>query len=72
MEILAQRIQEELETQNVGVGTCVVYEDELERLWPLDRENRQVRIEHFAKEFGFRLRFYKQGRCAIFGRESPR
>jgi hypothetical protein len=51
------------------IGHCAIYEDELQRLWPLDQKNRQANIEQFAKEFGFKLSFYKQGLCAIFEKE---
>ena len=45
---------------------CAVYEDELQRVWPLDEENRKAKIEQFANEKGFRLIYYKRGLCAIF------
>ena len=45
---------------------CAVYEDELKRFWPLNEKDREAKIAHFAKEYGFRLRFYKKGLCAIF------
>jgi hypothetical protein len=38
----------------------------VERLWPLNAKDREAKIAHFAKEYGFRLRFYKKGLCAIF------
>jgi hypothetical protein len=44
----------------------------LQRIWPLNEENRKAKIEQFAKEYGFKLSFYKQGLCAIFEKESPR
>jgi hypothetical protein len=43
----------------------------LERIWPLNEENRKAKIAQFAKEYGFHLSFYKQGLCAIFEKESP-
>jgi hypothetical protein len=64
MKMLAHRIKREL---NLGKTThCAVYEDELKRLWPLDQKEREANIAEFAKKFGFRLRFYKKGLCAIF------
>jgi hypothetical protein len=67
MKTLATQIKRELKTQ---VGHCAIYEDELQRLWPLNEENRKAKIEQFAKLYGFELSFYKQGLCAIFVVES--
>lgn len=64
MKTLTSRIEREL--QLGGWKHCAVYEDELKRLWPLDQKERQVKIAQFAKEHGFRLRFYRKGLCAIF------
>jgi hypothetical protein len=64
MKILASRIIRQLE---VGRWEhCAIYENELQRLWPLDEKNRKAKIAAFAKEYGFRLSFYKPGLCAIF------
>ena len=43
-----------------------VYEDELQRIWPINETNRKAKIAQFAKEHGFRLIYYKQGLCAMF------
>jgi hypothetical protein len=64
MRTLASKIQ--LEFQIDGVGHYTAYEDELQPIWPLNLENRQAKIEEFAKEYGVHLIFYKQGLCAIF------
>jgi hypothetical protein len=48
---------------------CAVYEDQLKRLWPSDDENREAKIEQFAKKYGFRLRFYRNRLCVIFDKE---
>ena len=45
---------------------CAVYEDDLKRFWPPDEEDREATIAEFAKKYGFRLRFYHKGLCAIF------
>ena len=45
---------------------CAVYENELIRIWPLDEKDREAKLAQFAKEYGFRLAFYKPGLCAIF------
>jgi hypothetical protein len=70
MEILARQIRRELELKTQTIGHCAIYEDQLQRIWPLDEENRKGKIEQFAKEHGFQLIFYKQGLCAIFIKES--
>jgi hypothetical protein len=72
MKILARRIQQRLEEQTAEIGHCAIYERELQRLWPLSELNRKSRIEQFAKEYGFKLSFYKEGLCAIFEKDSPR
>ena len=57
--------QIERELRSRGHRHCAIYENELQRLWPLDQKDREARISQFAKEHGFRLRFYKKGLCAI-------
>ena len=69
MKILAGLIRRELQLQANEYGHCAVYEDELQRVWPLDEENRKAKIEQFANENGFRLIYYKPGLCAIFEEE---
>jgi hypothetical protein len=64
VKVLANRIERELQ---VGPWThCAVYEDDLKRFWPLDQKDREAKIAEFAKRYGFRLRFYHKGLCAIF------
>ena len=46
-----------------------VYERDLVRLWPLEQIDREKRIAEFAKEYGFSLRFYMKGLCAIFAKD---
>jgi hypothetical protein len=71
MKILASRIKRRLDSQVGERGHCAIYEDELQRIWPLHEENRKAKILQFAKEHGFRLGFYKHGLCAIFENEPP-
>jgi hypothetical protein len=71
MKILSSRIKERLEGQVGQWGHCAIYEVELQRIWPLDERDRKAKIAQFAKEHGFRLRFYKKGLCAIFEKGSP-
>ena len=71
MKTLAKRIRRELERETAKTGHCAINEDELQRLWPIDEENRKQKIAHFANENGFKLTFYMQGLCAVFERKSP-
>ena len=64
MKTLASQIERELQADEWK--HCAVYEHELIRLWPLDEPEREAKISQFAEEYGFRLRFYRQGLCAIF------
>ena len=55
----------------VAVGTwriraLAIYDYELQRIWPVNEENRKAKIEQFAKQQGFHLSYYKQGFCTIF------
>ena len=68
MKILARRIKYELELETERIGHCAIYEDQLQRIWPIDEVNRKAKIAQFANEHGFKLSFYKQGLCAIFER----
>ena len=66
MRTFAARIRRELRESALPIPYCGIYEEELQRFWPLELEHREGEIERFAKEHGFRLRFYKRGLCAIF------
>ncbi|PYJ31096.1 MAG: hypothetical protein DME90_00225 [Verrucomicrobia bacterium] len=64
MERLARHIRSQLQ---LGEWMhCAVYEHELQRLWPLGERDREAKMAQFAKEYGFRLRYYSKGICAIF------
>lgn len=45
-----------------------IYEPELTRVWPRDGTTHEAKVASFAKKHGWRLRFYKEGFCAIFDR----
>jgi hypothetical protein len=65
MEILASRIAQELKkTRHYGV-----YEPELSRAWPRSGRSREAEVALFARQHGWRLRFYKEGFCAIFDKD---
>ncbi len=65
MRILASRIAQELKKAK----HCAVYEPDLSRVWPDDGRPREAQIASFAKLNGWRLRFYKDGLCAIFDKD---
>jgi hypothetical protein len=71
LKILASQIKRELTRQTNNLGHCAIYEEELQRIWPLDEKDRERKIAEFAREYGFNLHLYKQGLCAIFVKESP-
>ena len=70
MKILARLIRRELRLEAGQYGHYAVYKDELQRVWPINEQNRKAKIEQFASENGFRLVYYKRGLCAIFEEES--
>jgi hypothetical protein len=50
---------------------CAIYERDLERFWPPNEKDRETKIAQFARKYGFRLRFYDKGMCAIFDKWPP-
>ena len=62
MRKLAQQIKRELKTAK----HCAIYTEELSRVWPEDGKRREAQIAQFARDHGLRLRFYREGFCAIF------
>ncbi|MGE5213930.1 MAG: hypothetical protein ACM3NN_09585 [Nitrospirota bacterium] len=62
MQILAQQIAKELK----NAKHCAIYEPELTRVWPSNDTSREGEVASFAQQNGWRLRFYKDGFCAIF------
>ena len=68
METLAKQIEGRMQ----GVWKhCLIYEKDLERIWPINEEDRKGKIAQFAKKYGFRLRFYGKGMGAIFDKWPP-
>ena len=68
MKILVNRIAKELE----DAKQCGIYEPQLSRGWPADGQPREPKIAAFAERHGWRLRFYKDGFCAIFDKDPYR
>ena len=66
MKILAGVIRRQIRLEPGKYGHCAIYEHELQRIWPINEENRKAKIEQFAMEHGFRLAYYQHGLCAIF------
>jgi hypothetical protein len=62
MKILASQIAKELKKAK----HCAIYEPELRRVWPINGKSREAKVALFAQQNGWRLRFYKEGFCAIF------
>ena len=69
MKALAEHIDQQL--LGATIGKCAVDEEELQRLWPINMDNRKAAIEQFASEYGFQLIYYASGICAIFEKEFP-
>jgi hypothetical protein len=66
MRKLLSQIKRELKTAK----HCAVYDEELSRVWP-DANQRESKVTQFARDNDFRLRFYRDGLCAIFDKEPP-
>ena len=65
MKIIVRRIAKELKKAK----QCGVYEPELSRFWPKNGNTREAEIALFAELHGLRLRYYKEGFCAIFDKD---
>ena len=68
METLAREIELQMHGQ---WKHCTIYEKDLQRLWPVDEKDRETKIAQFAKKYGFRLRLYSKGLCAVFDKWPP-
>jgi hypothetical protein len=69
MEALARQIERQMHGKSWK--HCAIYDRDLERIWPLNEKDREAKIAQFAKKYGFRLRFYQKGMCAIFDKWPP-
>jgi hypothetical protein len=68
MQKLLRQIKRELKTAK----HCAIYVEELSRVWPDDGNQREPKVARFAENHGFRLRFYRDGLCAIFDKGTRR
>jgi hypothetical protein len=50
---------------------CALYENDLASICPRKDKDRRKKLVEFAKQYGFRLRFYREGLFAIFGLRTP-
>jgi hypothetical protein len=53
VKILAQLIRRQLQLEANEFGHCAIYEDELQRVWPKNEENRKANVAQFAKDTDF-------------------
>jgi DNA-binding CsgD family transcriptional regulator len=68
MQTLAKQLEERIYGE---WKHCVIRDEELERIWPINEENREEKIAQFARKYGFRLKFYQKGTCAVFDKWAP-
>jgi len=68
METLAKEIELRMHGQ---WKHCMIRDEDLQRIWPTDEKHREEKIAQFEKQYGFRLRFYQKGLCAIFDKWPP-
>jgi hypothetical protein len=66
IKMLAGRIAAEF----MQAKHCGVYEPDLSQLWPPNGTSREAEVAEFARRYGWRLRYYKEGFCAIFDQDS--
>ena len=50
---------------------CALFENDLGYICPRNDQDRKKKLAEFAAQYGFRLRFYRQGLFAIFGKRTP-
>jgi hypothetical protein len=48
-----------------------LFEKDLEQICPRSDKDRKKKLAEFAARYGFRLRFYREGLFAIFGKQTP-
>jgi hypothetical protein len=50
---------------------CALFENDLGYICPRNDKDRKKKLAEFATQYGFRLRFYREGLFAIFGKRMP-
>jgi len=50
---------------------CTLFENDLAYICPTNDNDRKKKLIEFAAQYGFRLRFYRKGLFAIFGKRTP-
>jgi hypothetical protein len=68
METLAKQIERAMHGQ---WKHSIIRDEDLVRIWAINEKDREEKIAQFAKKYGFRLRFYRKGMCAIFDKWPP-
>ena len=67
-----RRLLRQIKSEPKTAKHCAIYQEELSRVWPDHGNHREPKIARFAEEHGFRLRFYRDGLCAIFDKAPER
>ena len=49
---------------------CALFENDLGCICPRNDNDRKKKLAEFAAQYGFRLRFYRKGLFAIFGKRT--
>jgi hypothetical protein len=49
---------------------CALFENDLGYICPRNDKDRKKKLAKFAAQYGFRLRFYREGLFAIFGKRT--
>jgi len=49
---------------------CAVFENDLRYICPTNDKDRKKKLTEFAAQYGFRLRLYRPGLFAIFGKQT--
>ena len=50
---------------------CTLFENDLQHICPGNASDRKKKLAEFAAQYGFRLKFYRKGLFAIFGKRTP-
>jgi hypothetical protein len=61
-----EKLATQIDTELKNASHCAIYAPALTQAWPRDGRRRELQVMSFAQQHGWRLRFYKDGFCAIF------